>query len=156
MGLSENRKYYYAGFGKYRLGAWYYTSKFEDLTEVNKNSNPRMRNDNFGVCILAEKFLFAEKDDSTLGPAAFLRFGVANPNINVIDYYWGSGITFTDLNETAGIPINKNETISELTYSLQVNSWLRIQPAYQNAIKPMVNYPHQTDNVLGTRIQIIF
>ena len=181
MGLFENGEDYRAGYGKYSLGTWYYTGQFEDISAVDENGNPIMRNDNWGIYISAEKFLISEKDDPTQGIAAFLRFGIANGNINAIDYYWGCGITVTGLiptrdadvlgvaignahagnkfisaNGTLGIQMNKNETIVEITYSYKLNNWLSFQPDYQYVINPMRTFPHQNSNIFGTRIQIIF
>ena len=179
LGIFENGEDFQAGFGKYSIGGWMYTADFEDLTEVDDSGNPLLRNNNFGVYLSAEKFLFAEKNNPTQGLAAFLRVGIANDDINILDYYWGTGINITglingreedviglaigtahagkkyvEINNSIGTPINVNEMIIEFTYSFQATGWLRIQPDYQLVINPMGTYLHNSANVIGVRVEV--
>lgn len=180
LGLFENGKVFEAGFGKYSVGGWYYTSEFEDLTEVDGAGKPLMLQSNFGLYLSAEKFLFPEVSDSSQGLAAFLRFGIANSDINPLNYYWGAGINvtglissrdedilgiaigvahagekFMSLNKAEGLMINENEIILELTYSLQATPWLRIQPDFQYVHNPMGTFASKKANVLGVRVEVV-
>ncbi len=180
LGLFENGEDFQEGFGKYSIGGWFYTADFEDLTEVDNNGNPLLRNNNYGLYLSAEKFLFAEACDPTQGLAAFLRFGIANSDINPLDYYWGTGINVTGLiggrdedviglaigtahageklvhlNEADGMTIEENEMIIEFTYSFQATPWLRIQPDFQYVINPLGVYINDKATVVGVRFQII-
>ena len=181
LGLFENGEEFQLGFGKYSIGGWYYTADFEDLTEVDSNGNPLLRNDNYGFYLSAEKFLFAEKNNPTEGLAAFLRFGIANGNINGLNYYWGTGINIIGLisgrdedilglaigtahagekliqiNEANGLTTDKNEMIIEFTYSFQANPWLRIQPDFQYVINPLGAFKNDKATIAGIRVEVTF
>lgn len=179
LGLFENGEDFQTGFGKYSVGGWFYTADFEDLTEVDYSGNPILRNNNFGVYLSAEKFLFANSDDPTQGLAAFLRFGIANSDVNPLDYYWGAGINVTGLisgrdedviglaigtahageklvylNKAEGLTTDKNEMIVELTYSFKATPWLRIQPDFQYVINPLGAYVNDKATVVGVRVEV--
>jgi len=181
IGLLENGENFVKGFAKYSLGGWYYTTDFEDISEVDNTNNPILRNNNYGLYISAEKFLLAEKDDSSQGLAAFLRFGFANSDINPLNYYWGAGLNITGLipirdNDILGIAIGtahagkkfievnkangdniiENEIIIEFTYSFQATDWLRIQPDFQYVMNPMGTGINERARVMGVRAEIIF
>ena len=179
LGLFENGEDFQAGFGKYSIGGWFYSADFEDLTEVDDGGNPILRNNNFGLYLSAEKFLFSEANDPTQGLAAFLRFGIANSDINGLEHYWGSGINITGLirgrdedviglaigtaraskklmliNEEAGLTTDKNEMIIEFTYMFQATPWLRIQPDFQYVINPLGAYINDKATVAGVRVEV--
>jgi porin len=179
LGMFENGKDFQVGFGKYSIGGWYYTSEFEDLTEVDPSSNPLLLNNNFGLYLSAEKFLISEALNPSQGLAAFFRFGIANSDINPLDYYWGTGINvtglingraedvlglaigtahagqkFVDQYKADGISLNKNEIIIEFTYSFQATPWLRIQPDFQYILNPMDSYINSNATVAGLRVEL--
>ncbi len=179
LGLFENGESFKSGFGKYSVGGWFYTADFEDLTEVDNYGKPLLRKDNFGLYLSAEKFLFAETNNPAQGLAAFLRFGIANSNINPLNYYWGTGINITGLirgrdedviglaigtahagekllklNNTAGLTTEENEMIIEFTYSFQATPWLRIQPDFQYVINPLGAYINDKATVAGIRVEV--
>ena len=179
LALFENGEDFQTGFGKYSVGGWFYTADFEDLTELDYNGNPLLQNNNYGFYLSAEKFIFPEANDPTQGLAAFLRFGIANSDINPLDYYWGVGINVTGLfssrdedalglaigtahageklvhiNNAAGLTINENEMIVELTYSFKATPWLNIQPDFQYVINPLGAYENDKATVAGIRVEV--
>jgi hypothetical protein len=179
LGMFENSEDFQAGFGKYSVGGWFYTADFEDLTEVDSNGNPILRKNNFGLYLSAEKILFAEANDPMQGLAAFLRFGIANSNINGLEHYWGTGINITGLirgrnedvlglaigtaragkkliqiNEESGLTTDENEMIIEFTYMFQATPWLRIQPDLQYVINPLGAYVNDKATIAGIRVEV--
>ena len=90
-------------YGKYALGAWIYTSQFEDLTLTlpdptdEEEEIPLMHDGNKGIYALAEQRVFSEKEDDNQGLSVFIRLGWANPDFNDISLYTGGGLVYTGL-----------------------------------------------------------
>jgi len=181
IGLFNNGNEFKEGFGKYSAGGWYYTSEFEDLTKIDNDGNPFLRNDNYGFYFSAEKFILAESRDSLQGLSTFLRFGIANGNINAIDFYWGFGINIVGLingrnqdvlgfaianahlgekyrmvNKVYESKINENEMIFEAIYSLKLLEYLEIKSDFQIIVNPTHYKPNETVTVFGIRTEIEF
>ena len=165
-------------FFKYSIGAWYYTSKFENPFDVDENDAPIIQKGNYGVYVSAEKFLLSENDDHAQGLAAFLRAGVSDSRINQVDGYFGAGINYIGLipgrdedifgiafagahnnskfvNEEAGegCYIGTYEYIIELTYSAKVFDRLNIQPDLQYVKNPVDCQINNYALVAGARAQ---
>lgn len=179
IGLFENGEDFQVGFGKYSLGGWFYNSNFEDITEVDNNGNPKLRNDNFGIYLSAEKFLFPETENPKQGLSAFLRFGIANSDINPLNYYYGFGFNiiglidgrdedilgfaianahagekFQEISKIDGFPSKQNEMIFEMLYSFQATQYLRVQPDLQLVLNSMASDINNKATVLGIRIEL--
>lgn len=180
MGLFGKTADFTNKYSKYSLGAWYYTKEFEDLTETVTNGDPLKRKNNFGIYFSAEKFLFAESDESE-GLAGFIRAGFANSDINLLDYYWGFGLTyygpfsgrdddvfgfafatahngnkFREIANDYGITLSENEYVLEVTYSFKAARWFRIQPDFQYVINPVASTVNKHASVVGIRCELIF
>jgi len=163
------------------VGGWYYTSEFEDLTKIDNDGNPFLRNDNYGFYFSAEKFILAESRDSLQGLSTFLRFGIANGNINAIDFYWGFGINivglingrnqdvlgfaianahlgnkYREVNIVNGSLLKENEMIFEVIYSLKLLEYLEIKSDFQIIINPTYYGPNKRVTVFGIRTEIEF
>jgi len=181
MGFFEKGQDYKLEFAKYNIGGWFYTSKFEDLIKIDNNGNPFLRNDNYGIYLSAEKFILAESKDSSQGLSAFLRFGIANENINPINYYWGFGINiiglidgrdedvlglsvanahlcnkYREINKTFESKLNENETIFEMIYRLPLLEHLVIKTDFQIIVNPAKYAQNTTVTVFGIRTEIEF
>lgn len=181
MGIFENGKDLQKGFGKYSIGGWYYTKGFQDLSEVDINGEPKKNQDNFGVYFSAEKFLLNEKLDDSQGLSAFVRGGIANGNLNLLDYSWGLGFSyfgllsgrdndvfglafatahngrkFRDIANKFGVSLSATEMIFEVTYSFQVTPWFRVQPDFQYIINPVASLTNKYATVAGIRMEIVF
>ena len=166
-------------FGKYALGAWFYTAKFDDLLDVDENGDPVKRIDNMGIYVLAEQEVFRESSVPGQGLALFARFGIANGNINQFDFYLGYGFAYTglipgrdedqigfavahayngkkhkQLMEMQGTPADDAETNLEFTYRGQVTPWLGVQPNLQYVINPGTDPALNNAIVFGVRFEI--
>ena len=164
-------------FGKFAVGVWRYSSKFDDLVDVDGAGDPLRRNNNRGLYVLAEQNLYHEADDSSQGLAAFLRYGVANADINRFDQALYVGAVYTgliaghdtdQLGVSLGIAHNgakyrqahaatettENEAGLELTYRAQVTPWLAVQPNIQYIIHPNTDPQLHNATVIGVRFEV--
>ncbi len=166
-------------FGKFAIGVWHYTSKFDDLVDVDGAGDPIRRNNNSGVYFIAEQSLYHEQVDTSQGLAAVLRYGVANADVNRFDQALYVGAVYTGLiagrdndqlgfsfgiahngakyrqsQRDAGTPAQENETGLELTYRAQITPWLAIQPDIQYIIHPNTDPQLSNATVIGVRLEI--
>ncbi len=174
--MEEGGAYFKTGFG-----LWYYTSPFENQTLVDSNGLPLMQKGNAGVYWLMESTVSHESEDPTQGLTLFGRLGFANSVFNQVDLTWGAGMTYTGLlpnrpedtlglavaTARAGIPfLNANaletnplaayESSIELTYSLPLGDWVRIQPNIQYLINPGLDINRGHTLTIGHRFEIAF
>lgn len=165
---------------KYAVGYWYYTSKFNDLVDVDAAGNP-LRRASRGAYFLAEQTLIQEEKDPTQGLAAFLRYGVASSDSNVMDYSLSFGVSYKGLlpgrgDDVFGVAMGQghagdkfrrmrlnNGIISassewhlDLTYRIKATPWLAIQPSVQRIINPGFNPAVANAWIIGTRFEVIF
>ena len=130
---------------RYAVGAWRYTSssEFSDGSGSAKNN---------GIYGIVERT--AGDQDNSLG--WWFRAGLADSDINAIENYIGAGMTLQNFNadrpdDVVGVAIayagsadrwrtsesaSGGETTVELSYSTQVNDWLRLQPDLQYVVSP--------------------
>jgi porin len=171
---------YGKGYNKFALGAWYYTSDFEKVVQSNNDLTSTKRG-NWGVYAFAEGFVFNEHNFPEQGLALFLRGGIADPDVNTINSYLGAGAHYVGLipgrdTDEVGLAIavanykyegadteiftpsydNKFECILELTYKVNINDWIMLQPDIQYVINPGASEINNYSFVAGTRLQITF
>lgn len=156
-------------FLKISFGGWYYTSTFETILDENKESG------NFGAYLNAEKLIYSEESNSSQGLSLFGRIGFAHTNFNPSDYTILGGIDYKGIipgrdEDIFGLAcssihlsdkfkqlnnLDSNfETIFELTYNLQINEWLRIQPDLQYILNPVLAPEADYAFVAGVRTEI--
>ena len=162
---------------KYAVGYWRYTQRFDDLVDVDALGKP-MRRVNRGAYFFAEQTVFREKDDASQGLALFFRYGVANGNVNTLDYSYSLGLHYkgllpgrdedefgvllsrghagTKFRQAAGIPLASNETALEITYRARVTPWLAIQPTLQRIANPGHDSALRDAWIGGARFEIAF
>lgn len=166
---------------KVALGAWIYTSKYENIIDETAESITSLEN-NYGVYFTVEKRLFYNPENHTKSLVGFLRIGYANENINPVNFYLGIGFSFTGVfknrsEDNFGIAmawshnssafrdaadnlhnnkIKSYELNIEATYIIKLTPWLEIQPDLQYIINP--SYCDKSSNAFagGSRIVINF
>lgn len=163
---------------KYAIGTWYYTASFDDRVDVDGAGNRIRRKNNQGIYVLAERTLYQESGDSAQGLNAFIRYGIANDDINRLDRALAVGAAYTGLlpgreadqlgfsvsnahngekykrsQVNEGTPADSSETGLELTYRTQATPWLAIQPSLQYVINPNTNPQRGNATVLGVRFE---
>jgi len=139
--------------------------------------NP-VRRVNRGAYFLAEQTVFREKEDSAQGLTLFFRYGVANGEVNTLDYSYSMGLRYKGLlpgrNEdefgilltrghagakfiqAAATPLATNETALEITYRAKVTRWLAIQPTVQRIANPGHDPALGNAWIAGARFEIAF
>lgn len=163
--------------GKYSLGYWEYTENFDDLVNVDAGGNP-LRHKNNGAYLLAEQTLLdADKHDGR-SLVAFVRYGRANNDVNALENNLNTGVVFSGLaggewNDQIGLvyssvettdkfrqaqliaaaPVESREEIIELTYRLDINRWLAVQPDIQYVINPGTDPTLNNAVVVGARFE---
>ena len=160
------------------LGGWWYSAEFDRLRGVDGNGDPLRKDGNNGYYGFAElpQLKFGSGDTSL---SVFLRYGIANDDINVLQSYFGGGLVATGLLRSrpqdqlglafasasvggpyrraqadAGDRSDRAETSIELTYSAQLTEWLRVQPDIQYIINPGANPALDNALVFGLQFSL--
>ena len=165
--------------GKYALGAWGYTTDFNDLSEVDSSGDPIQRNGSYGFYGLAEQLVFREKNDPEQHLAMFARVGFADPRVNRFSQYYGGGFVYTGLipnrnvdhvgigvaatingshfrraQQNQGISVSPAEITIEFNYAINLAPQIVIQPDVQYIINPDTNPAISNALVVGARVQL--
>lgn len=166
--------------GKYAIGIWNYTTKLDDLRDLDVAGNPIQRRGTYGVYGLAERSVYREREDPTQELTLFAQVGLADSRVNRFSSYFGGGAVYTGLiprrakdqigfavgaaqngsrfesiQRNAGRPATKSEIVLEFTYAalLTVDPELVIQPDFQYVINPGTDPTLNNAWVLGVRIE---
>jgi porin len=158
-------------FNKTAIGFWHYSARFNDLDPANTSLHPSQ-----GAYFLAERTLAVEKDHPAQGLSGFVRFGMANKDINQSDWTGSLGLRYHGMianrdDDIAGIAVtvshasNKyrflnnaesSQTDVEATYRAQIYPWLALQPTLQYIANPNMDAALGNSWVVGTRLEVTF
>jgi porin len=164
---------------KYAVGVWSYTSRFEDLVEVDGGGDPLMRKGNEGFYVLAEHMLYRGKLNPDSHADGFIRYGRAAEDFNQFSSYFQTGIVFSGMVPgrdedqfalsfstartgdkyrlaalNAGQEATHHESVWEATYRAQMTPWLAVQPNIQYVINPGTDARIKNATVLGVRLEL--
>jgi porin len=162
-------------FNKTAIGYWRFSSRFNDLTDVDATGNP-VRRSSQGAYFLTEHSLYKEPGHPAQGLSGFFRIGFASAAINQADWTSSTGLRYHGLipghdDDIAGIAVTVNhasdkfrgvhnaesrETDFELTYRAQIKPWLDLQPDLQFIMDPNMNPGVKNAWVLGLRTEVAF
>lgn len=162
-------------FGKYALGYWRYTAKVSDLVDVGANGNPEQRRSS-GWYALAERTLWRQ---SATHMSGFIRVGATDGNSTAIKQFFNVGVRvrgllpgreddvfglantrggigdkFRTSQAAAGITATSAESATEITYRIQVNKWLAVQPLIQWYRNPGADSSVPNATVFGARVEL--
>jgi porin len=165
----------YGHFGKFAVGVWGYTSRFQRL---GAGANGTTRGST-GAYVLAEQRVYHEQEDERQGLALFARAGVADDRVQVLDRYLGAGAVYRGALPTRGadelgfavsaarfgVPYRRSveepgrpfapwEIAFELTYRIQITPALWIQPDLQYVVDPGGDPTIDDALVVGLRGQV--
>jgi porin len=165
---------------KVAFGSWFYTHKFDVFENALTNSTLRFEN-NYGFYITAEKLLFSNSTNSNSGLKGFIRLGSANPNVNPVDFYFGTGFCFDGIfsneqSDALGFALafshnskkfrdvlfanseflKEYELNIEATYRFNITKWMVLQPDIQYIINPSYCAHSNSAFVTGMRIELNF
>lgn len=164
---------------KYAVGAWSYTTRFEDLVDVDGAGDPLLRKGNSGFYVLAEKSFYQGMRNPGSHVDGFIRYGRAKDDFNQFSDYFQTGLVFNgmvsgrDEDQFAlsfatartgdkyrlaafnnGQQATRHESIWEVTYRAQLTSWLVVQPNIQYVINPGADVQIKDATVLGVRFEL--
>jgi len=165
---------------KLALGGWYYTASFDvQGGALDPAVRPERARGNFGVYGLVSGKLGNPLGVDDAGLAGWVRLGLANPRFNSFADYLGAGLVYTGLlperhddqlglsaanaftggpfraaQRAAGEPLTAAESVVELTYRVQLATWLFVQPDFQCVIHPSAVAGLDAGWALGSRFGI--
>jgi len=162
-------------YNKTSFGLWRYSARANDLVDVDVLGNPVQRIDQ-GFYVLAERTLFAELGNAGQGLSGFIRFGTVNKDVYQADWSGSLGLNYQGLfdgrdDDAAGIAVTSShasakyrlanaaessETVVELTYRAQLQSWLAVQPMVQRIFNPNMDGAIRDAWVVGVRLEAAF
>jgi porin len=162
------------GFAFLRLavGGWHYSTDFERLDGGSEADGTE------GVYAFAEGVIFNEPGTDDQGLSGFVRIGRADPSVNPFAAYQAAGLVYTgllpgreedllglavssvangdDFIESEPEPLERRETVVELTYRIQLRPWLSVQPSLQYARNPGTDAELEDNLSAGVRMIIDF
>jgi porin len=169
-----------APFNKLAVGAWRYSSGFDDHLETDSAGDPIKRK-NYGVYVLGERTLLKLSEDGARGVEGFLRFGWAAGSVNQMDKALGAGLLvrgpFASRPKdklTFGIAAEHNshewraaqraggdadpvaEVAYELSYRAPINDWLTVQPDVQWLRNHGASATNNNALLIGLRLDFSF
>jgi porin len=146
---------------KVAIGSWYYTATFDDLSETQPDGQPMQHRGSGGFYALVDHLLYKDPDRPDRKLSGFVQAGLGDYRVDRFGAYVGAGLSATGVVEgrpddqlglgiayarngshymtaqrTQGLPVSSAEKTIELTYLIQVNSWLALQPDLQYVITP--------------------
>ena len=147
--------------GKLAVGGWYYTAKFDDLSEREPDGRPVRHRGSAGAYVLADELVHRSAAPSRRQVNVFAELGFGDSRVNRFGFYAGGGLLFSGLfpaleNDELGlavaiarngshfielqrqnaVPVTGTETAVELTYLLQIGKHLALQPDLQYVMRP--------------------
>lgn len=168
--------------GRAAVGAWTYTSRFDDLVQPDPLALERSHN--HGAYAFASGRIFGQ-DDASPTVDGYVRAGIAPGSINVASAYIGAGLVGTGLipgraEDQAGLSVavartggpsrrpnpsggpaatvlaalDSHETIIEATYRAQLTDWLALQPDAQWVMNPGFSLALRDAFVVGLRFEV--
>jgi porin len=165
---------------KAAVGVWHYTAEFDHML-ADASGQPVRERKNSGAYVLADVALIGASERAEPGSAprlsAFMRFGVANGDLNRFDQYLGAGLAARDiiapgdelglavsqaqngdayrrLNAQLGADVESAETNVELTWRAPLNDWIAVQPTVQYVMNPNTDPALRDAWVLGLRFEV--
>lgn len=164
--------------GTYKLGGWYHTKKFDDVSATDAAGDPVQRSGNYGIYFLADQMVWSEQDGSNQGLGLFVQIGGAPDDRNTVDFYIGGGLNYHGLcpnrdEDDFGIAVahasisdkmvdagagtlESAETTLEITYLANITPWFSVQPDFQYIINPSADPALKNATVAGLRFGIVF
>jgi porin len=159
-------------FLRLALGGWHYSTDFERI-----DGGPEADGTS-GVYGFAEGVIFTEPGADDQGLSGFVRVGRADETVNRFGAYRAAGLVYTglvpgrpedltglgvssvqngdDFIDAADGPVDRRETVFELTHRVRIRPWLAIQPSVQYARNPETD-PDIDDNwTVGVRVDVEF
>jgi len=165
---------------KLAIGAWRYSSVFDDKYDTDNAGNPIQRQ-NYGVYFFGERTLWRANEDGSRGIDAFIRIGWASPHVNQMEQAIGTGLLWRGPFEsrpkdkfTLGIAAEKNtqkwrdskvaaaeddpigEVAYEISYRAVVKDWFAAQADAQLVRNHSSQVPEKDALLVGVRFDFTY
>ena len=162
------------------LGSWYYSSKFDDLLQVYADGGPKRSRARPGLYGFVEGELMRETPNGAQGLSGFLRGGIADPDVNAVEFFAAGGLAYTGplpgrdrdvagfgvlvpingdefvrAGQRAGTPVDRAEVALEWTYWMPVTAGFSLQFDVQYIVDPGTDPAVDNAVVLGLRTRIV-
>jgi len=162
------------------LGCWYYSSEFDDLLQVDADGNPKRSRARPGLYGFVEGELMRETPGGAQRLSGFLRGGIADPDVNAVEFFVAGGLTYTGplpgrdrdvagfgvlvpingdefvrAGQRAGTPVDRAEVALEWTYWMPVTAGFSLQFDVQYIVDPGTDPAVDNAVVLGLRTRIV-
>ncbi|HRP35864.1 MAG TPA: carbohydrate porin [Gammaproteobacteria bacterium] len=163
------------------LGAWHYTTEFDNIVQPGPPTPLRTSDGTYGVYALLEGSLYGEPGQAVQGMSGFVRIGFADQKVNPIGRYAGAGLVYTgllpardedvlglgvsvaflgqdfrDTQALAGTPVQSRELVFELAYWMPVLPWFNLQLDAQYISNPAADPALANATLFGLRYQVTF
>jgi porin len=163
---------------KLAVGAWRYTAKFDDLSDVGADGQPT-RHASSGAYVIGERRVFEADGPTPRRASAFVQLGYADPRVNRFERYVGGGVVATGwgllkpedewglsfaratngshYQRSIDLPdAQRAETTFEITYLTQAFKHLALQPDLQYVKHPNTDPSRANAWVAQVRFEIGF
>jgi porin len=167
--------------GKLAVGGWYYTARFDDVSERELDGRPVRHGGNAGAYVLADALVHRNSAQPRRQINVFAQLGFGDSRVNRFGFYAGGGLLFSGLfpaleNDELGlavalarngshfielqredaVPVTGTETAVELTYLVQIGKHLALQPDLQYVMRPGTDPTRRDALALALRFEISY
>ena len=164
---------------KLAIGAWRYSGRYPDLSEVDEAGVPRMHRGSSGAYVIGERRLIGADDGTGRRLSVFGQAGVGDARVNRFGSYFGAGIVgggwgpMRD-SDQAGLSVaharngnhylraevamnpGRSESTVELSYLTRVSTHVTFQPDLQWVIHPNTDAALANALVVQLRFEIAY
>ena len=164
---------------KLAAGAWRYTGRYPDLSELDAAGNARMRHGSSGAYVVGQRLLIGHDAGSGRRLSAFAQAGFADARTNRFSGYVGTGVVASGwgpmkdsdqfgvslaharnghhyLRAQAAQGVGRAETTVEASYLTQVSKHVTVQPDLQYVVHPDTDPSLANALVLQLRFEIAY
>jgi porin len=146
---------------KVAFGGWHYSATFNDLSATQPDGRPVQHRGSSGFYAITDQVLYKNAGAPERKLTGFVQAGFGDDRVDRLGAYLGAGLTavgvvdgrptdelglalayarngshYMSAQRMQGLPVTNAEKTMELTYLIQVNSWLALQPDLQYVITP--------------------
>jgi porin len=166
---------------KVAFGGWYYSATFDDLSATQPDGLPVQHHGSSGFYAIADQVLYKNAGPPERKLTGFIQAGFGDDRVDRLGAYLGAGLTavgvvdgrstdelglalayarngshYMRAQRMQGLSVTNAEKTIELTYLVQVNSWLALQPDLQYVITPNTTSAIPNAWALQLRMQMSF
>jgi len=163
-------------YTKWAIGIWHYVKALDE--SFMDKERTLGKKEGWGIYGLAEKMLISDDNNPHKSLSGFVRLGIADKEVSCIDGFIGCGLVWSKMSlnqiddqmglavaaahksvryqpqNTDVIKYKEWEIVIELSYRIQINSFLNLQPDVQYIINPGFNSEKDNSVVGNIRVEV--